>query len=66
MSNILSLRIAEDLGYSRPQTLLNNIYLDQLCYGAMAEWLRTITCDVDPYSAITVWGLPGHIWRNGE
>ena len=48
MSNILSLRIAEDLGYSRPQTLLNNIYLDQLCYGAMAEWLRTITCDVDP------------------
>lgn len=48
MLNTLSLRIAEDLSHSKPKILADHIYLDQLCYGAMAEWVRTITCDVDP------------------
>lgn len=46
--NNLAARIAEDLGYIKPSPLPYKIYLDQLCYGALAEWLRAITCDTDP------------------
>lgn len=48
MQNALSLRIAEDLSFVKPMGLSQNIYADQLCYGALAEWIRTICCDVDP------------------
>lgn len=48
MQNVLSLRIAEALSFAKPMGLPPDIYADQLCYGALAEWLRTICCDVDP------------------
>lgn len=48
MGNTVTSRIGIDLGYKKPSSISESIYNDQLKYGALSEWLRTSTLDVDP------------------
>lgn len=46
--NGIATRVSADLHYSQPSGITARIYADQLLYGGLSEWVRTITADVDP------------------